>query len=391
MSDYTAIVSGAGPAGLAAAILLKLDGVSTAIIAPESPNDPRTVALMQPSLQLLKFIGVWTDDLKSHCAPLKHLQIVDDTGNYVTAPPLTFSAREIDLEAFGWNVPLTYLVPILRRRAEELEIPIFATTSAGTEQIEGGIAITTSDGRRFVAKVAIAADGSESVLRKSIGVGIENWSFDQSALVTSFAHSGTHNFMSTEYHKSAGAFTTVPLPDNHSSLVWMDRPARVEGLFSLSDVELATEIQLETKGNLGRIFHMGPRKIFPMRGKRATVLARNRTIMIGEAAHVFPPIGAQGLNMSLRDAAQAADLIIGTDDPGAESVMKEYNTLRSTDVVPRQHMIQFVNNSLLASFPALPLARVAGLTAIASFPPLRQLAMQQGLAPTANLPFAMRG
>ena len=391
MIDFTAIVSGAGPAGLAAAILLKLDGITTAIIAPESPNDPRTVALMQPSMQLLKFIGVWTEDLKAHCAPLKHLQIVDDTGNYVTAPTLTFSASEIDLDAFGWNVPLTYLVPILRRRAEELGIPIFAAASEKTEQVEGGIVITTSDGQRLVAKVAIAADGVESVLRKSIGVGVESWSFDQSALVTSFAHSGPHNSMSTEYHKSAGAFTTVPLPDNHSSLVWMDRPARVEALYNLSDAELATEIQLETKGNLGRIFQIGPRKTFPMRGKRATILAKNRTIMVGEAAHVFPPIGAQGLNLSLRDAAQAADLIIGCEDPGADSVMKNYNALRSTDVVLRQHMIQFVNNSFLSSFPALPLARVAGLSAIASFPPLRQLTMQQGLAPSANLPFAMRG
>ena len=391
MTDFTAIISGAGPAGLTAAILLKLDGVSTAIIAPESPSDPRTVALMQPSLQLLKFIGVWNDELKARCAPLKHLQIIDDTGNYVTAPTLTFSASEIDLDAFGWNVPLAHLVPLLRRRAEDLGIPIFATASEKTEQLDEGIAITTTDGRRFVAKVAIAADGAESALRKSVGIGLESWSFEQSALVTSFAHTGSHNFMSTEYHKSAGAFTTVPLPDNHSSLVWMDRPARVESLYRSSDSDLATEIQLETKGNLGRIFEMGPRKIFPMRGKRATILAKHRTILIAEAAHVFPPIGAQGLNMSLRDAAQAADLIIGCEDPGADSVMKNYNALRSTDVVPRQHMIQFVNNSLLASFPALPLARVAGLSAIASFPPLRQLVMQQGLAPTANLPFAMRG
>jgi 2-octaprenyl-6-methoxyphenol hydroxylase len=114
-------------------------------------------------------------------------------------------------------------------------------------------------------------------------------------------------------------------------------------------------------------------------------------MFIGEAAHVLPPIGAQGLNLSLRDAAQACDLIVGAKDPGAEALLKEYDTLRRADVLPRQQIVNLLNSSLLTSFAALPLARAAGLTAIANFAPLRKLAMGQGLAPSGNLPFAMRG
>jgi 2-octaprenyl-6-methoxyphenol hydroxylase len=165
----------------------------------------------------------------------------------------------------------------------------------------------------------------------------------------------------------------------------------VDGPFNLSDLELATEIQLETKGSLGRISDLGPRKLFPMRGQRATTFAAKRCMVIGEAAHVLPPIGAQGLNLSLRDAAQAADLIIGTDDPGAEANLNDYDKLRRADVVPRQQMVNLLNQSLLSSIPAFALARVAGLAAVANFAPLRNLAMRQGLAPSSNLPFAMRG
>jgi 2-octaprenyl-6-methoxyphenol hydroxylase len=342
-------------------------------------------------MQLLKFIGVWNDELQSVSAPLKHLHLIDDTGNLITAPTIEFSASEMDLNEFGWNVPLAHLVPILRTRAENLGVTFITGTSLSAATNEDCIIVKTESGENYSAKILLAADGADSLLRKSLGITTENWAFDQSAFATSFAHSASHQFISTEYHKSAGPFTTVPLPGSRSSLVWMDRPTRIEALLKLSDAELVTEIQLETKGTLGRISDIGPRKAFPMRGQRATTFAIKRCMVIGEAAHVLPPIGAQGLNLSLRDAAQAADLIIGAEDPGADKILKEYNTLRRADVLPRQQMVNLMNQSLLSNFPIFGMARAAGLGAIASFAPLRKMAMQQGLAPSANLPFAMRG
>jgi 2-octaprenyl-6-methoxyphenol hydroxylase len=386
MTDFKVIISGAGPAGLAAAILLAIDGMKTAVVAPATQlSDPRTVALMQPSMQFLKFAGLWTPELEAVSAPLKLLQIVDDTGNYVTAPDVTFNANEAKLDAFGWNVPLAHLTPMMLQRAESLGVVMIDDRSDSSDLNDHATTLTTVKGQTFSAEVIIAADGSESPIRKSRGITMQSWRFDQSALVTTFAHTGPHGFMSTEYHKGAGAFTTVPLPGSHSSLVWMEKPARAQALYALSDSELAAEIQIETKGNLGRISDIGVRKVFPMKGERAEIFAKNRAILLGEAAHSQPPLGAQGLNMSFRDAAHAADLIIGTEDAGAASIMKEYDQLRRTDVIPRQQMISMVNMSLLSEFAAFGLLRAAGLAAVAKIPPLRSLAMAQGLA------FAMRG
>jgi 2-octaprenyl-6-methoxyphenol hydroxylase len=390
MVDFTTIVSGSGPAGLAAAVLLAQDGVKVAVIAPAPSFDPRTTALMQPSIQMLKFSGVWNEALQSRCAALKHLHLIDDTGNLVTATPLLFNASEMNLEAFGWNVPLAHLVPALQKRALELGVVLIEGQSETAQAFESHIEVQIEDGSIFTAQVILAADGANSKLRPALGIGTESWSYDQSALATSFGHSASHENISTEFHKSAGPFTTVPLPDNRSSLVWMDRPSRISELAEMSDAELATEIQLETHGSLGRVSDIGPRKIFPMRGQRATTFATSRCMVIGEAAHVLPPIGAQGLNLSLRDAAQAADLIVGAADAGAHSILKEYDALRRADVIPRQVMVGMLNSTLLSNFSGLGTARALGLSAIANFAPLRNLAMQQGMSPSSNLPFAMR-
>jgi 2-octaprenyl-6-methoxyphenol hydroxylase len=390
MTDFTAIISGAGPAGLSAAVLLALDGVKTAVIALAFTNDPRTTALMQPAMQMLKFTGLWNAELQSHCAPLKHLHLIDDTGNMVTAPRVEFAAREMNLEEFGWNVPLSKVVPALIARAEELGVIFLEGTSASATATDHDITVKAESGESFSAKVLLIADGAKSKLREQLGFSVETERFEQMALATSFEHSVPHQFISTEFHKSAGPFTTVPLPGNRSSLVWMERPARMAELLSLTDDKLAIEIQLETHGFLGKISNVGPRKAFQMQSQRASSFAANRALLIGEAAHALPPIGAQGLNLSMRDAAQAADLIIGADDAGAIRVCAEYNKLRRADVVPRQQMVAMLNRSLLSDLVPFHLARVGGLAAIASFTPLRGIAMRQGLSPSANLPFAMR-
>ncbi|WP_196502396.1 FAD-dependent monooxygenase [Aestuariivirga litoralis] len=390
MTDYTAIVSGAGPAGLAAATLLAQEGVKTAVIAPGIQDDPRTTALMQPAMKLLSFIGVWPGTIKDHSAPLKRLRLVDDLQHLVSAPAIEFAALEMNLEEFGFNVPLTHLVPALKARAEAVGVTFINAKSESATDQGTQISVTTDDGQQISAQVLLAADGAKSQLRSALGFSLATSRYDQMALVTSFDHSGPHDDVSTEWHKQDGPFTTVPLPGRRSSLVWMARPEKIEQLLALTGQELATEIQLESHGTLGRISNVTPRKTFAMKMQRATTLARSRTLLIGESAHMMPPIGAQGLNLSLRDAATAADLIIGAEDPGAASVCAAYDKARRVDVMARLSVTSLLNHSLLSGLEGFHLARATALAAVEKFPPLRHAALRQGLQGAGPLPFAMR-
>jgi 2-octaprenyl-6-methoxyphenol hydroxylase len=388
--DATVIIAGAGPAGLAAAALLGREGLKTIVVARAASDDPRTVALMQPSIQLLKYLEVWPGELAALTSPLKKLRIIDDTGALLSHADLEFDCKDLKLEAFGWNVPLNLLLPALRASAISHGVTFHDATVVAAVSTVDHISVTLSTGETLRAQVAIAADGANSALRTAAHISIENWSYEQTAIATSFAHTMGHNDISTEYHKHAGPFTTVPMPDGRSSLVWMERPARADEIMAMSDRELAAEIQIGTHGHLGLISAIGPRKAFPMKGLTARQFAKSRTILVGEAAHVVPPIGAQGLNMSLRDASTACDLILGQADAGSDKIMTEYNTKRRAEVLPRQQVINFMNRSLLEGFLPMEAARALGLTALSLLPPLKRAVMQHGLAPSKNTPFAMR-
>jgi 2-octaprenyl-6-methoxyphenol hydroxylase len=391
-----AIVVGAGPAGLVAACLLANSPCRVALVADVEPRiaDTRTVALMMPSIRLLENLALWPGALQANAAPLRRLRMVDDSGSPVAAPELLFSADEINETAFGWNVPLANLTNCLREKVAASGVTIHQSHAETATLTNDSIGVRLSDGTELSAGVVFAADGHSSNMRAAAGIAVSEWSYDQTALALSFAHSAPHHDTSTEYHKLAGPFTTVPLPGRRSSLVWMERPRRVLELLELNDRALAAEIQIAGHGDLGRISAIGPRAAFPMRGLRASMLARHRVILLGEAGHVVPPVGAQGLNMSIRDAAVASELVIGAlatgEDPGSVPVLSEYDRRRRADVMSRQAVIDGMNRSLLSGLLPLAVGRVATLTALKAFGPLRHYAMSAGLGIDDDLPLVMR-
>lgn len=392
MTGYDVIVSGGGPAGLAAAALCAREGRRTALVRPGGIGDadPRTVALMQPALNLLGYLGVWPGELRDQTQPLRRLRLVDDTGSMFPAPEVIFDAAEINAGAFGWNIPLSLLLPALAARASALGVTMITGTAIGAVLRDRLVEVNLADGTALQAPVALAADGRSSALRRAAGISVREAPYDQAAIATSFVHSAPHGDISTEYHGPAGPFTTVPMPGNRSSLVWMERPARASELMSFDDPALAREIQLRTHGELGRVSGIGSRRLFPMQTAMAERFGARRTMLVGETAHVVPPIGAQGLNMSLRDAGHAVDVILAHDDPGSDEAMADYEARRRPDVALRRFVIDTMNRSLLSGFLPLEGARAAGLALMQTLPSLRRQAMRFGLSGSGTLPYAMR-
>ena len=170
-------------------------------------------------------------------------------------------------------------------------------------------------------------------------------------------------------------------------MVWVAAPREAERLIALSDDELSEAAERQSHSILGRVTVEPGRHLFPLGIEQPRQFAKARIVLVGEAAHVLPPIGAQGLNMGLRDAADIADIVrdamLAGEDPGMpQQVLKRYDSARRSDVASRTFAIDLANRSLLSDLLPVQSLRAAGMHLIGSVGAIRRLAMREGLAPS---------
>jgi 2-octaprenyl-6-methoxyphenol hydroxylase len=386
-ATFDVAVVGGGPAGLGTAIALVESGAKTALIARRAPYaDNRTTALLGGSIDFLQALDVWPR-CKDNAAALQTMRLVDDTGRLIRAPEVRFSAREIGLDEFGYNIENRLLIAALEQRAAGLAALTRFDDKADTiSPGDADVAIRTAQGSSLFARLVAGADGRQSLCREAAGIEVRRRELKQSALTFNVSHSRPHRNISTEFHTPQGPCVFVPLPGDRSSIVWVAAPTEAERLLALSDDELSEAAEIQSHSILGRLRVEPGRHLFPLAIERPRQFARHRIALVGEAAHVVPPIGAQGLNMGLRDAADIADLVreamLSGEDPGSPQVMKRYDSTRRADVLSRTFAIDIANRSLLSDFLPMQGLRAAGLHLMGSFGPLRRLAMREGLAPS---------
>jgi 2-octaprenyl-6-methoxyphenol hydroxylase len=391
-----AIVVGGGPAGLTAAIALAQGGLST-ILAGKRPakSDNRTTALLGGSVTALETLGVWPL-CAPKAAPLKIMRIVDDTGRLWRAPEVKFDCAEIDLDAFGQNIENRDLVAALEQHARTL--PNLRLIEDDVLSVEAGadsVTVALKGGESLRAPLVVGADGKRSICREAAGITVDTREYKQVALTVCLKHSRPHRDSSTEFHTPSGPFTLVPLQGNRSSLVWVLDPLRADEFAELDDAALSLEIERAAHSILGKIEVEPGRGLFPLSAVTARQFGANRIALVGEAAHVIPPIGAQGLNLGLRDAATIGELAAEAQrdgfDIGSPEVLAAYDKKRRADVGSRSFAIDILNRTLLTDFLPVQGLRGIGLYMLDRIGPLRRAAMREGVAPGSSQPRLMRG
>lgn len=390
-NEVDVIVSGAGASGLVAAIALARSGLSVVCAGKsDAVANGRTVALFEGSLRYLREIGVWTR-LETDAQSIRAIRIIDDTGTRLPVPPLTLDAREIGLAALGANVENDKLVKGLLEQATGYErLRLSGTFLTDIEIRLDHVAAWDTEGRSYKASLLVAADGRKSPARRAAGIAARTWTYPQVAVTTLLAHRRPHNGLSIEFHTRSGPCTLVPLQgtaaDPHrSSLVWLMSPQEGERRRHLDDETLAVELQRQTRWTFGRIEFGPDRGVFPMGGLSVNRLAGHRVVLMGEAAHAFPPLAAQGLNLSLRDTAQlVATLRAACDkslDIGSVEALRPYERARRRDIAMRTSGVDVLNRSIMTDFAPVDAVRGAGAIAMRLVGPLRRAVLREGILP----------
>jgi 2-octaprenyl-6-methoxyphenol hydroxylase len=390
------LISGGGIAGLTAAAAFGQAGFSVLLVDPAPPvkdsadpeADLRSTAYLPPARALFEQIGLW-DVLLPHAVSLDALRIIDTTG---TPPKITetrtFDPSDLDETTFGWNLPnwLTrreLAAAIARQPGVELAL---GTGFKSMLQRSREAIVTLSDKRQIHARLVIGADGRASPVREAAGIDVQIQRYGQKVLAFSATHALPHDNISTEIYNQGGAFTTVPLSDHQgrptSAIVWMNDGARANALAAMDTASFNAEMTQRACGLLGPMERVGGVRVWPVVTQRATALTGERVALIAEAAHVLPPIGAQGLNTSLHDVA--ALLSLAQNDPGALGTpahLAAYEKTRARDIALRAHAIDIFNRICKSGDSPVQALRRNGLKLVHDIAPLRKAIMRAGLGP----------
>jgi 2-octaprenyl-6-methoxyphenol hydroxylase len=387
MQDYEIAVVGGGLAGSVAALALARGGRHTVLVAPEATSgDERTTALMDHSIRFIDGLGLW-ERIGPSAASLSIMQIIDATDRLLRAPTAQFRAADVGLYAFGYNIPNQVLLRTLNDAVAAEPNVTRATGSVQAVEVTADQALLTlSDGQTLSAALVVGADGRGSKVRESAGIGTRRWAYPQTAVVLNFGHSLPHGNVSTEFHTVTGPFTQVPLPGRRSSLVWVVKPHEAERLLALSPEGLSTEIEARMQSMLGKVTVEPGAQSWPLSSLMADRFGKDRVALVGEAAHAFPPIGAQGLNLSLRDIIELSDILAASRDrPVPPDFGERFNRRRRADIMSRTFGVDLLNRSLLSDFLPVQMMRAAGLHLVSALPPLRNLVMREGIEPGRGL------
>ncbi|MFT6452543.1 MAG: 2-octaprenyl-6-methoxyphenol hydroxylase [Halocynthiibacter sp.] len=390
------LIVGGGIAGLVAAAAFGRAGFETVLVDPAQPitddadpsADLRSTAFLRPARDLFEHIGIW-GALKDWATPLEALRIIDTVGN----PPeprdqRLFRGEDLDYSPFGWNF-LNWKIRAALLEAIQDMPRISLRYGTGFKSLltrTNGAIVGLSDGARIEAKLVIGADGRASPLREAAGITVQTTQYGQKALAFTATHDAPHDNISTEIYHQGGPFTMVPLPDLEgraaSAIVWMNKGPRAQTLLTMDEVAFNAEMAARSCDLFGEIKLASRRAAFPIITQRARTLTAERTALIAEAAHVLPPIGAQGLNTSLNDIA--ALLSAAEADPahiGSAAMLEIYEKARLNDIKARARAIDLFNRVTRAPQAPLQALRLAGLKAVHDIAPLRRRLMRAGMEP----------
>src|SRR5262249_52943933 len=396
------VVGGAGFAGLALAIALRQAlghpfkvAVIDPTLAQAQSKDPRASAIAAAARRLFEAIEVW-DAVAPNAQPILDMVVTDSKLDDAVRPTfLTFGGDVEEGEPFAHMVENRYLVDALVVKAKELGVDLHAGAVTGFENAGNAIDVALADGTVVSARLVVAADGAQSLIRERAGIATNGWDYDQAAIVTTVAHERDHNGRADEHFLPAGPFAILPLTGKRCSIVWTETAHEAKRIVALPDNEFHAELEKRFGLQLGELKVIWPRRAFPLGLFTARKFIGERLALVGDAAHIIHPIAGQGLNMGLRDVAALAEAIADTArlglDPGGPDVLERYQRWRRFDTMMMSVATDGLNRLFSNHSDVLRLARDIGLGLVERMPALKRMFIREAAGFTGDVPKLLKG
>jgi 2-octaprenyl-6-methoxyphenol hydroxylase len=396
------LVVGGGLNGLLLAVACAGAGLDTMLVDRDDPAamqsdkfDGRCSALAYGSQQVFAALGLWSG-IAAEAQPILEIRVADDAAPWF----LHYDHRNLDpATPLGWIVENRVLRRALFARAGQLPnlaVRAPATVTAVERAAAGaGAGAILADGGRIGARLVAAADGKGSPLRRAARIGVVEWRYPQTGIVTTVAHQLPHRGVAVEHFLPAGPFAILPLVGERSSIVWTEREELAPRLLALPEAAFAAEVASRFGDFLGQVAPIGPRWSYELSLLQAESYVAARLALIGEAAHVIHPIAGQGLNIGIRDVAALAELVVDRRrcglDIGDDALLAQYQRWRRFDATLLAAVTDGLNRLFSNAVAPIGLLRDIGLAMVDRLPPVKRFLMRDAMGMTGDLPRLVRG
>lgn len=387
-------VVGAGPVGLAAAVLLRdVTGLHVTVLdARERPehsrvDTPQVFALSRASERILARAGAW-QALSAHACAYRRMRVWDARLHDGPEAGLAFDADDLGEPDLGHIVDSARIEQSLRDSLQGRDrVRLLAAARVQGMRLERDRAcLALADGRELAASLVLGADGAASPTRALAGIDVVTRDYGQRGIVCLVEIAGGHRHTAWQRFLPEGPVALLPLTDGRCCAVWSVDEAQATGLLSLDDGDFRARLTGATGGVPGEVSACGPRFAFPLRLLHAQAYTARRFALLGDAAHVIHPLAGQGLNLGLLDAAALVDCLGAGADPGERRGLRRYERWRRGQNAAMLGGVDALQRLFAARGRPLTRLRGTGLAAVNALGPLRRACARRALGLSGELP-----
>lgn len=398
-SQYDVVIIGAGMVGSALASLLARSHFSVALVEAHVPTPfdvnaevgLRISAISPGSAAILEQAGIWKQITASRHRPYRRMQIEDG----VELDPLLFDAPVFNMERLGTIVENDLLNGALWQSIVSTGlVDTFCPDRLHSLQFEADLnRINLKSGKTLSAPLIVGADGAASKVRKAVGIRQDHWVYNQHGLVAVIAKEKPNPGVAWQRFLSTGPLAFLPLQDGRSSIVWTLPSDEAQRIAGLDDEGFMQELEIASSGWLGQVTACGPRGIFPLSMRLSECYTSQRTVLMGDAAHVVHPLAGQGVNLGFADAAALTEALIEArhagQDIGKASTLNKFDRWRRAESETMAFGMHALNG--LFGVDALSPFRHLGLSVVKRSWTIKDLFLQRAAGTSRNAPALATG